>query len=62
MRGAVSALILAGGKATRLGGVAKHELVPDDGDGRTIFERQVAVLAPPEPVLAPMETAPAMSA
>lgn len=38
-----SALILAGGKATRLGGVAKHELVVD---GQTIFERQVAVLAP----------------
>lgn len=46
MREQVSALILAGGKATRLGGVAKHELVPDDGDGRTIFERQVAVLEP----------------
>lgn len=46
MRSSVSALILAGGKATRLGGVAKHELVPDDGDGRTIFERQVAVLEP----------------
>jgi len=45
VRAHVSALILAGGKATRLGGVAKHELVPDDGDGRTIFERQVAVLA-----------------
>ncbi|MEO8843934.1 MAG: molybdenum cofactor guanylyltransferase [Kofleriaceae bacterium] len=39
----VSALILAGGKATRLGGIAKHELVIE---GRTIFERQVAVLAP----------------
>ena len=39
----VSALILAGGKATRLGGIAKHELVID---GRSIFERQVAVLAP----------------
>jgi molybdopterin-guanine dinucleotide biosynthesis protein A len=39
----VSALILAGGKATRFGGVAKHELVVE---GRTIFERQVAVLAP----------------
>ncbi len=38
-----SALILAGGKATRLGGVAKHELVIE---GRTIFERQCAVLAP----------------
>ena len=46
MRGAVSALILAGGKATRLGGVAKHELVPDDGDGRSIFERPTSVLAP----------------
>ncbi|MEO8554506.1 MAG: molybdenum cofactor guanylyltransferase [Kofleriaceae bacterium] len=39
----VSALILAGGKATRFGGVAKHALVIE---GRTIFERQVAVLAP----------------
>jgi molybdopterin-guanine dinucleotide biosynthesis protein A len=39
-------LILAGGKATRLGGVAKHELVPSDGDGRTIFERQIVVLEP----------------
>ncbi|MBV8761182.1 MAG: molybdenum cofactor guanylyltransferase [Deltaproteobacteria bacterium] len=43
MRDHVTALILAGGKATRLGGVAKHELVVD---GRTIFERQVSVLAP----------------
>lgn len=39
----VSALILAGGKATRLGGIAKHEIVID---GRTIFERQVALLTP----------------
>ena len=39
----VSALILAGGKATRFGGVAKHELVVD---GETIFARQVRVLAP----------------
>ena len=39
----VSALILAGGKATRFGGIAKHELVVD---GETIFTRQVAVLAP----------------
>lgn len=39
-----SALILAGGKATRLGGAAKHELLVDGG--HTIFERQVAVLAP----------------
>ncbi len=38
-----SALILAGGKATRFGGIAKHEIVVD---GQTIFERQVAVLAP----------------
>lgn len=36
-------MILAGGKATRLGGVAKHELVID---GETIFARQVRVLAP----------------
>lgn len=39
----VSALILAGGKATRFGGIAKHELVIE---GRSIFERQVAALAP----------------
>ena len=39
----VSALILAGGKATRFGGIAKHLLVID---GETIFARQVAVLAP----------------
>jgi molybdenum cofactor guanylyltransferase len=39
----VSALILAGGKATRFGGVAKHELVVD---GEAIFARQVRVLAP----------------
>jgi molybdopterin-guanine dinucleotide biosynthesis protein A len=37
----VTALILAGGKATRLGGVDKQALVVE---GRTIFERQVAVL------------------
>ena len=43
MRDHVTALILAGGKATRLGGAAKHELVVE---GRTIFERQVSVLAP----------------
>jgi molybdenum cofactor guanylyltransferase len=39
----VSALILAGGKATRFGGRAKHELVVE---GETIFARQIAVLAP----------------
>lgn len=38
-----SALILAGGKATRFGGIAKHEILVD---GRTIFERQIAVLRP----------------
>lgn len=43
MQDDVSALILAGGKATRLGGVAKHELVVG---GETIFARQVRVLAP----------------
>ena len=42
MSDAVSALILAGGKATRFGGIAKHALVID---GATIFERQVAALA-----------------
>lgn len=39
----VSALILAGGKATRFGGIAKHTIVVD---GQTIFERQVALLRP----------------
>ena len=39
----VSALILAGGKATRFGGIAKHELVVD---GQSIFARQTSVLAP----------------
>jgi molybdopterin-guanine dinucleotide biosynthesis protein A len=39
----VSALILAGGKATRLGGVAKHELLIA---GETILARQQRVLAP----------------
>ncbi len=39
----VAALILAGGKATRFGGISKHELVIE---GRSIFARQVAVLAP----------------
>jgi molybdopterin-guanine dinucleotide biosynthesis protein A len=38
-----AALILAGGRATRLGGAAKHELVVD---GETIFARQCRVLAP----------------
>lgn len=42
----ISALILAGGRATRLGGVSKHALVVDAADGRTIFERQVALLRP----------------
>jgi molybdopterin-guanine dinucleotide biosynthesis protein A len=39
----VSALILAGGKATRLGGVVKHELVVG---GESILARQRRVLAP----------------
>jgi molybdenum cofactor guanylyltransferase len=39
----VSALILAGGKATRMGGVAKHAIVIG---GETIFERQARVLEP----------------
>lgn len=42
-RADVSALILAGGRATRLGGVDKHALVID---GETIFARQERVLAP----------------
>lgn len=42
-RGEVTALILAGGKATRLGGVDKREVVVE---GRTIFERQVEALRP----------------
>lgn len=40
---AITALILAGGRARRMGGVDKRELVVD---GRTIFDRQVEVLAP----------------
>lgn len=39
----VSALILAGGQATRMGGAAKHLIVVD---GETIFARQVAALSP----------------
>jgi molybdopterin-guanine dinucleotide biosynthesis protein A len=39
----LSALILAGGKATRLGGVDKRELLVE---GRTIFDRQCEVLRP----------------
>jgi len=39
----LSALILAGGKATRLGGVAKHALLVD---GEPILARQARVLAP----------------
>lgn len=39
----VTALILAGGRATRLGGVDKRELVVE---GRTIFARQCEVLVP----------------
>lgn len=43
LRELMSALILAGGKATRLGGIAKHEIVVER---ETIFARQVKVLAP----------------
>jgi molybdopterin-guanine dinucleotide biosynthesis protein A len=39
----LSAVILAGGRASRLGGIAKHEIVVG---GETIFARQVRVLAP----------------
>lgn len=39
----VTALVLGGGRATRLGGVDKRELVVE---GRTIFARQCEVLAP----------------
>src|SRR5262245_1451862 len=39
----VTAVILAGGKATRFGGVDKRAIVVD---GATIFERQCAVLRP----------------
>ncbi|MCX5745707.1 MAG: molybdenum cofactor guanylyltransferase [Proteobacteria bacterium] len=39
----LSALVLAGGKATRLGGRAKHAIV---FEGTTILERQLAVLRP----------------
>lgn len=43
MRADVCALVLAGGRATRMGGVDKRSLVVE---GRTIFERQCEVLAP----------------
>ena len=43
LRDQVTALILAGGKASRLGGVDKRELVIG---GRTIFDRQIEALAP----------------
>jgi len=39
----ITALILAGGRATRMGGVDKTALIVD---GETIFARQVRVLAP----------------
>ncbi|MGE0870801.1 MAG: molybdenum cofactor guanylyltransferase [Kofleriaceae bacterium] len=39
----LSALILAGGRATRLGGIDKRTIVID---GATIFDRQCAVLLP----------------
>ena len=39
----VSGLFLAGGRATRLGGVDKREIVVD---GATIFDRQCQVLLP----------------
>lgn len=42
-RDQITALILAGGKATRMGGVDKRELVIA---GRTTFERHVEALAP----------------
>lgn len=42
-RADVTALILAGGRATRLGGVDKRTL---QIDGASIFDRQCAVLAP----------------
>ena len=43
VRSDVTALILAGGRATRLGGVDKHALVVD---GLSIFDRQCNVLLP----------------
>jgi molybdenum cofactor guanylyltransferase len=43
LRADVTALVLAGGRATRLGGIDKRDVVVG---GQTIFERQVAVLAP----------------
>jgi len=42
-RSDVTALILAGGRATRLGGIDKHALVVD---GLSIFDRQCNVLLP----------------
>ncbi len=43
VRSDVTALILAGGRATRLGGIDKHALVVD---GLSIFDRQCNVLLP----------------
>lgn len=43
VRSDVTALILAGGRATRMGGVDKHALVVD---GLSIFDRQCNVLLP----------------
>ncbi|MDX2089927.1 MAG: molybdenum cofactor guanylyltransferase [Kofleriaceae bacterium] len=42
-RADVTALVLAGGRATRMGGIDKRALVVE---GRSIFERQCEVLAP----------------
>jgi molybdenum cofactor guanylyltransferase len=39
----ITALILAGGKGTRMGGIAKHEIVIE---GEPIWKRQLAVLVP----------------
>jgi molybdopterin-guanine dinucleotide biosynthesis protein A len=43
VRSDVTALILAGGRATRMGGIDKHALVVD---GLSIFDRQCNVLLP----------------
>ena len=42
----ISAAILAGGRAARLGGRDKSAIVVDAADGRTILQRQIDALAP----------------
>ena len=44
-RDAVTAVVLVGGRSTRMGR-DKATLVPDDGDGRTLTQRVIDALAP----------------